>query len=829
MYREDPSDAVTTDYSGASLPAAAAALEDELVSFLDYYGVPALMGRSFGALIGAGDGRTKWGRLTAACGYPGDPRGFCDELVRRLMPANSQKGAGVQINGVDLPQLLLVAALEKLLPGDKFTGIQTVAQLEKLTNMVVPEAERDDLQQVIDAYPVRLSMHTVRQMRVSRAVAYQYLPFVEELDQTGHTNTWIGQFHQGLLEQMYQNRVIFLLNMSCPVYCRFCFRKHKESRDQSNPTAADVDRALAHVRCSPGIKEVVITGGDPFLNRANMARAIDGLTDIEHVQTLRLATRSVAYYPHLFLGRGGELLTYLKIKSLQLRQKEKRLELATHFIHPDEISPDSLEIITELVKNGIAVYVQTPFLKDCNDKGPELARLFSLLRGAGAELHYIYIPCSPIHGNSIYWTPISEGHQAAVYLRAHLSDRVVPRLCTATPIGKMDWHTSGWAMEQDPDNAHFIWIRTPYTPGYFKEFAPLGENTDTLRVNDEGTIDVRYMARIGDPRLLLGPRGARSSNKPAAVTDEAALAKLQAEAAADQGRSDAVVKTGLDGLRRVHATRVELDAAAGGDEMAYIEAHPAITDVVVIPQTDAVDELFRISGLVRRLQQIPQVNAVRLRSAAFTYRPGRYTKAVVARLGDLNRLSVVNPLRLEIETQFLHSREIRPDHRRIAADLQLRGVTVYATVPLLTGVNDSPAEINRIAYGLRQCGIEFHHLFMAGLPLQKRWNGDRPLDVADVIDIATRVRREGSGREIPRYIIRTGLGEVDFGLTSQLLEEDGKMHVRLTPYDLAYFQAMDPEFDWPQGVRVDGDGRPRVAVPGVVSSDGFLVSGWQAG
>ncbi|MFZ0241096.1 MAG: radical SAM protein [Desulfobacterales bacterium] len=827
MFSDDP-DTVTIDHSGESPPAAAATLEEELIPFLEYYGVSALMGRSFGELIGAGDGRTKLGRLAAACGYVGDPRGFCAELIRQLMPACSQKGAGVRINGVDLPQLLLVAVLEKLLPGDKFTGIQSVAQLEKLTNMLVPEAERDDLQQVIDAYPVRLSMHTIRQMRVSRAVAYQYLPFVEELDQTGHTNTWIGQFHQGLLEQMYQNRVIFLLNMSCPVYCRFCFRKHKESRDQSNPTVADVDRALAHVRCSPGIKEVVITGGDPFLNRANMARAIDGLTDIEHVQTLRLATRSVAYYPHLFLGHGAELLTYLKIKNLQLRQKEKRLELATHFIHPDEISPDSLEIIAELVKNGIAVYVQTPFLRDCNDKGPELARLFSLLRGAGAELHYIYIPCSPIHGNSIYWTPISAGHQAVVYLRAHLSDRVIPRLCTATPIGKMDWHTSGWAVEQDPENARFIWIRTPYTPDYFKTFAPLAENTDTLRVNAEGTIDARYMARIGDPHLLLGPRGARLQNKPAAISDKTALSALQAEAVVDQGRSDAVVKTGLDALRRVHATRVELDAAAGGDETAYIKDHPAITDVVVIPETDAVEDLLKISGLVQRLQQIPHVNAVRLRSVAFNYRPGRYTKAMVARLGDLNRLTVVNPLRLEIETQFLHSREIRPDHRRIAAGLQQRGVTVYANVPLLTGVNDSPAEINRIAYGLRQCGIEFHHLFVAGLPLQKRWNGTRPLDVADVIDIATRVRREGSGREIPRYIIRTGLGEVDFGLTSQLLEENGQMHVRLTPYDRAYFQAMDPEFDWPQGVQVDGDGRPTVAVTGLTSSDGFLVSGGHA-
>ena len=131
----------------------------------------------------------------------------------------------VRINDIEMPHLLLMAILEVVLPGNRFISIKTTQQLEEVTNIKLQEADRADMQKVIDTYPVRLSMHTVRQMRVSGNVAYQYLPFVEELDTIGHTNTWIGQFHQGLLEQMYQNRVIFLLNMGCPVYCRFCFQK----------------------------------------------------------------------------------------------------------------------------------------------------------------------------------------------------------------------------------------------------------------------------------------------------------------------------------------------------------------------------------------------------------------------------------------------------------------------------------------------------------------------------------------------------------------------------------------------------------------------------
>ena len=163
------------------------------------------------------------------------------------------------------------------------------------------------------------------------------------------------------------------------------------------------------------------------------------------------------------------------------------------------------------MQSGIAVYVQTPFLNNCNDTGPELVQLFSLLRGAGAELHYIYIPCSPIHGNSVYWSPISKGLAVGSYLRAHLSDRVIPRICTATPIGKMDWNTSGWAVEPVADNEDFIWIRSPYTPDYFKSFAPLADRLSNMRVNAEGTIDIQYMAKIGDAGLFLGSRPPRAN------------------------------------------------------------------------------------------------------------------------------------------------------------------------------------------------------------------------------------------------------------------------------------------------------------------------------
>ncbi|TKB24426.1 radical SAM protein [Desulfopila sp. IMCC35006] len=819
MMAEDAVLGIVYQNSGEEKQLLLADVQAALTAFLDHLGVRPLIDRAFFEIIQTGDGRAKLARLLAACGYGDDVPGFLRELLEQLGRAD---GTGkISINNIVMPHLLLMAILEVVLPGNRFISIKTTEHLEELTNIKLKETDRADLQKVIDTYPVRLSMHTVRQMRVSRNVAYQYLPFVEELDNIGHTNTWIGQFHQGLLEQMYQNRVIFLLNMGCPVYCRFCFRKHKEERNQTNPTAEAVVEAVEHVRNSPSIKEIVITGGDPFMNMDLMASAIDGLMAIEHVQTLRLATRSIAYYPHMFLGDDSRLLNYLKRKNLELQERGKRMEIATHFIHPDEISPQCLMIISELVKNGIGVYVQTPFLKDCNDEGPELVRLFSLLRGAGAELHYIYIPCSPIHGNSVYWSPIAKGLQVGSYLRAHLSDRVVPRICTATPIGKMDWNSSGWAVEPVAGNANFIWIRSPYTPDYFKQFAPIANELENIRVNEEGTIDIQYMAKLGDDRLFLGSRPLRLGG---GMFQPESTETVMAAIRSGETLSASLVDTRSPMISRVHETRVEIDANCTEEDLYYIRGDERITDVLIVAENDCVESLFQVAKIIRVLEDIAHVNAVRLRSLMFNYEPERYTAEVIDKLASLNKLTMVNPQRLEIETQFLTPEEFRPEHGRLARLLKNKGITVYNNTPLLGRINDNPDSIQLLAYNCREAGIEFHHLYVAGLPIQNQWNASNPVALYDVVDIATRVRRDGSGREIPRYIIRTVVGEVDFGLSSIITGTAEDLSVQLLPYDISYFKGLSVDFTWPEGVSEDEDGSPIVPVEGLLKTTDFVLS-----
>ena len=175
-----------------------------LTVFLDHFAEKSMVGDSFYSIVDTGDGQIKFSRLLDACGYSKNPKGFFENLLDQLGKADGS--AQIAINGIELPHMLLISVLEVALPGNKFISIKSTDQLEKACNLKVPESERHDIQKVIDTYPVRLSLHTIPQMRVSPDVPYQYLPFTQELDTHGHTKTLIGQLHQGLLDHIYHNR-----------------------------------------------------------------------------------------------------------------------------------------------------------------------------------------------------------------------------------------------------------------------------------------------------------------------------------------------------------------------------------------------------------------------------------------------------------------------------------------------------------------------------------------------------------------------------------------------------------------------------------------------
>jgi L-lysine 2,3-aminomutase len=243
-----------------------------------------------------------------------------------------------------------------------------------------------------------------------------------------------------------------------------------------------------------------------------------------------------------------------------------------------------------------------------------------------------------------------------------------------------------------------------------------------------------------------------------------------------------------------------------------------ITDVVLYSLKDALRSLYMVGKIVEQLAAVPHITAVRIRSWNLNYKPEIFSDAVIKRIASWNKLCPAAPTRVEIETQFLHSTEFKPEHEKVVQALRQRGVTVYNNTPLLSFINDSEDEMVRLTSYLRRIGIEMTHLYVAGMPLQRDWNAEHPIHVSQVIDIAGHLRTSGSGRELPRYVVRTPLGDADLELTALVIgsNDEGNALLKLLPYNKEYFTALDPDFSWPGGVETDDDGHPILAVGGLV-------------
>ena len=735
------------------------ALETISRDFFWSYGTPKLLGQGFFSNLGTQRKEDVFNALVKQCGYENNEAGFFEKLLSLV----EKKPEQIAINKIEIPKLYLYSILSALFPGNRLHAVKTVDELGRLA--FVKAEDKACLQQVMDEFPVRLSDHVIRQSRVSKAVAKQYLPFAGELDLSGKPITFDGHLKKGVLEQMYQNRVIFLLDMTCPVYCRFCFRKNKSNRKEKTPSKADVLAAVDHVRRHPAIREILITGGEPLINRPNLEAALDALISVPHIDVIRIATRSVAYYPELFLKEDKALIEYLADKNDQYLKHGKRIEVGVHFVHPDEVSIQSLEIISCLVQKGIQVYVQTPFLNWLNTDGETLGRLFTLLRQAGVKIYYIFTPCSPIHGTRDFWTPISKALEAQAWLRDHVSDRSIPKLCTATPLGKIEWHTSGFAVEKDAEDNAFTWIRTPYTLSYFKDFIPDINTLPDMRINAEGTLDARFQVTMGDDALFLGNRSGKTGS-PAFLEpglSSETIENIRTFLGAGSGPSICPPHS----VSRVHKTRAEMNLQADDPAFAYIEQEPDITDVVLYWQSAHDPGMEKTGRMVERLKAFSHISSVRICCREFSERPEVITEGLMEKLSRWCDFSIGNPFRVEMETWFLLPEDLGSRHGEIAKKLIRKGVNIYADVPLIQGLNDSLQTLVALAHRFRQAAIEFHHLYVSGLDIQEKFN-NQPPDPRKIMDIASEVRKECSGREIPLYIRWTPSGEKDFGISDLL-------------------------------------------------------------
>ncbi len=130
------------------------------------------------------------------------------------------------------------------------------------------------------------------------------------------------------LTRRYRDRVLLLLTQTCQVYCRYCFRREKVVSGKKSLRAEELAAALEHVRETPEVWEVVLSGDDLFaLGDRHLEVILESLEAIEHVKVIRLPVRLPVVEP-----------ARITEKLLDVLSRRRCAIYIVHINHPNELT-----------------------------------------------------------------------------------------------------------------------------------------------------------------------------------------------------------------------------------------------------------------------------------------------------------------------------------------------------------------------------------------------------------------------------------------------------------------------------------------------------------
>jgi KamA family protein len=198
------------------------------------------------------------------------------------------------------------------------------------------------------------------------------------------------------MQHKYRETVLFFPSQgqTCHAFCSFCFRWPQfVGIDNLKFAMQETQLLVEYIRRHPEASDVLFTGGDPLIMKAqNLAAYIDPIleADISHLQSIRLGSKVLAYWPHRFLTDpdAKELLALFK----KVVRAGKHLALMAHFNHPRELSTDAVKEAIHLVRQtGAEIRTQSPLLRHINDDANIWADMWQEQVNLGCIPYYMFV------------------------------------------------------------------------------------------------------------------------------------------------------------------------------------------------------------------------------------------------------------------------------------------------------------------------------------------------------------------------------------------------------------------------------------------------------
>ncbi|EAT12344.1 EF-P beta-lysylation protein EpmB [Bermanella marisrubri] len=220
----------------------------------------------------------------------------------------------------------------------------------------------------------------------------------------------------------YQGRVLLIVNGSCAIHCRYCFRRHFPYED-NNLSLSEWEQALTYIENNPSINEVIMSGGDPLSsNDKRLFKLIDAIEAIPHVTRLRIHSRLPITLPNRITPDLCQ----------RLGSSRLNIVMVVHANHGNEISQDVHSAMTRLRSENIHLLNQTVLLKGINDTTQALIDLSEQLFAAGVMPYYLHL-LDPVIGAHHYHVATDVALSLMDQLQAQLPGFLVPKLVREVP------------------------------------------------------------------------------------------------------------------------------------------------------------------------------------------------------------------------------------------------------------------------------------------------------------------------------------------------------------------------------------------------------------
>jgi KamA family protein len=247
---------------------------------------------------------------------------------------------------------------------------------DAVARLIRANAPQEEIERVADAIRLQLNPHPAGQL-THNVPAYRGAPV------------------PGVQHKYHETCLFFPSNgQTCHAYCTFCFRWAQFiGNDDLKFASHEAETLVNYLRSHRWVTDVLITGGDPMIMGTKvLCRYIEALLhpDLEHVQTIRIGTKAVAYWPQRFVtdGDADELIRLFE----RVVQSGKHLAVMGHYSHPSELSTSIAEDAVRRIRStGANVRMQSPLIRHVNDDAGMWADLWRTGVRLGAVPYYMFV------------------------------------------------------------------------------------------------------------------------------------------------------------------------------------------------------------------------------------------------------------------------------------------------------------------------------------------------------------------------------------------------------------------------------------------------------